>query len=41
MDIINNDSGFYNILFQLNYASFGFIYKCKTNHNLMSYVMKN
>lgn len=41
LDVINDNSGFYSILFQLNYASFGFIYKCKTNYNLMNYVMSN
>jgi len=33
------DDYFLELLFQINYASFGFIYKSQTNQNLMRYVL--
>ncbi|MBD2513762.1 radical SAM protein [Nostoc sp. FACHB-973] len=33
------DQNFLETLFQINYASFGFIHKCQTNQNLMRHVL--
>ncbi|OUL37135.1 hypothetical protein BV372_03830 [Nostoc sp. T09] len=35
------DQNFLETLFQINYASFGFIHKCQTNQNLMRHVLPN
>jgi radical SAM superfamily enzyme YgiQ (UPF0313 family) len=40
LDAIQDES-LLELLFQISYASFGFIYKCQTNQNLMRHVLTN